>query len=134
MNSMKRSKRWRIGRVAVITLPFCALAIGTALWLWIGSAMGASEQERARLPKKLIYYGWSTRDTVYVRDHWREMEQMPFDGIGIHVAIDRAGVTTGAGSTGNLLSWQVFGPRAFRLADFQPAIADLRIPQWSHFS
>lgn len=33
--------------------------------------------------KKLIYYGWGMPDTTYVRDHWSEMERMPFDGTGI---------------------------------------------------
>jgi hypothetical protein len=41
--------------------------------------------------KKLIYYGWGIRDTQYICEHWHEMEQMPFDGTGIIVAIDRQG-------------------------------------------
>ena len=45
--------------------------------------------------KKLIYYGWGIRDTQYIREHWHEMEQMPFDGTGIIVAIDRHGLAAG---------------------------------------
>lgn len=85
-------------------------------------------------PKKLIYYGWGTRDTQYVRDHWREMEQMPFDGVGITIAIDRSKPTTGDGVTGNLLGWQVMGPKAFRLEQFREAIADLKAARWRVFT
>jgi hypothetical protein len=55
-----------------------------ALW-------GAPTWAQAPGAKKLIYYGWGIRDTQYIREHWHEMEQMPFDGTGIIVAIDRQG-------------------------------------------
>jgi glycosyltransferase involved in cell wall biosynthesis len=84
--------------------------------------------------KKIIYYGWSTRDSAYYRNHWAEMERIPFDGIAISIAIDRTRATTGDGSTGNLLGWQVFGKTAFQLSDFQPAIADLQVPEGQHFT
>lgn len=84
--------------------------------------------------KKVIYHGWNNRDTAYVRDHWAAMEMMPFDGIGIGVALDRTKPTTGNGSTGNLLGWQSFGPTAFHTADFAQAITDLQTPQWQRFT
>jgi hypothetical protein len=37
------------------------------------------------------YYGWGIRDTQYIHERWHEIEQMPFDGTGIIVAIDRHG-------------------------------------------
>lgn len=85
-------------------------------------------------PKKLIHFGWGTRDTIYVREHWREMEQMPFDGIGISVAVDRTKPTTGDNTTPNLLGWNLFGPQTFRLEDFRPAIADLKAAKWQKFT
>ena len=94
---------------------------------------GCSAQATAPGEKMIIYYGWSSRDTAYVATHWTEMEQLPFDGIGINVAIDPNGRTVGDGSTGNLLGWQTFGPTAFALADFQDAIADLNVPEWQRF-
>jgi hypothetical protein len=84
--------------------------------------------------KKLIYYGWGTRDTQYVQDHWREMEQMPFDGTGISIAIDRSKPTTGDGPTANLLGWQMMGRRAFQLQEFGQAIGDLREARWTRFT
>src|SRR5687768_10817283 len=84
------------------------VVLACMLWLnpgWAGQA-GA---------KKLIYYGWGIRDTQYIRDHWSQMEEMPFDGTGIIVAIDRSKPTTGDGSTENQLGWQLMGKRPFRV-------------------
>jgi hypothetical protein len=94
-------------------------------------AMGSSA---SAADKKLIYHGWDTRDTAYVRDHWQEMEQMPFDGIAIGVAIDPAAPTIGDGSTANLLGWQTFGSHRFTIADFPDAISDLKTPAWTRFT
>lgn len=95
---------------------------------------GAASVAGRSSEKKIVYYGWSSRDTRYVREHWREMEKMPFDGIGIGVALDPSGPTRGNGSTGNLLAWQTFGTTTFRLDDFREAIADLRAPAWTRFT
>ncbi|HEX8679317.1 MAG TPA: hypothetical protein VF683_05135, partial [Chthoniobacterales bacterium] len=84
---------------------------------------GSSAAASAPNEKKLIYYGWNTRDSLYVSQHWSEMEQMPFDGIAIGIALDRSRPTVGDGSTGNLLGWQVFGASAFNLGSFSAAIA-----------
>ncbi len=84
--------------------------------------------------KKLIYYGWGNRDTKYVAEKSREMEQMPFDGIGVIVAIDRGKPTTGNGATVNFLGSNIFGQVAFRTEDFQPAISDLKGVRWQKFT
>jgi glycosyltransferase involved in cell wall biosynthesis len=104
------------------------------LLLLLSLAFGGAVLAVEAPAKKIIYYGWSTRDSAYYRDHWAEMERMPFDGIAISIAIDRTRATTGNGSTGNLLGWQVFGKRAFQLSEFQPAIADLQVPGGRHFT
>ncbi len=84
--------------------------------------------------KKLIYFGWGTRDTLYLRKHWRDMQRMPFDGIGIAIAIDRTKPTIGDGATLNRLGWSLFLPRAWQLNDFRPAIADLKAAKSSQFT
>jgi hypothetical protein len=63
-------------------LPWCVLCL--ALWCVLASAQAPGA-------KKLIYYGWGIRDTQYIREHWHEMEQMPFDGTGMIVVIDHQG-------------------------------------------
>ncbi len=80
--------------------------------------------------KKLFYYGWGIRDTQYVRVNWKQMEEMPFDGVGIVVAIDCSKPSIGNGATDNQLGLQVMGRRAFRVEEFRAAIADLKIPKW----
>ena len=84
--------------------------------------------------KRVIYYGWGVRDTMFVRKHWREMERMPFDGTGIVVAIDRKAWLEGDTSTGNRLNWHIFGPKAFKLGDFREAIFDLKAARWRRFT
>ena len=84
--------------------------------------------------KKLIYYGWGIRDTQYIREHWHEMEQMPFDGTGIIVAVDRQGWQQGRQATDNQLGWQVMGKRSFRIEEFHEAIADLKAAKWRTFT
>jgi hypothetical protein len=82
--------------------------------------------------KKIIYYGWATRDTIFVRENWQELDKLPFDGIGISVAIDRKRPTTGNGATGNLLGWNLFGDRKFKYDEFKEAIEDLKVPKWKN--
>lgn len=80
--------------------------------------------------KKLLYYGWGIPDTQYVRDHWRQMEEMPFDGVGIIVAVDRQAWQQGKRTTDNQLGWQVMGRRALKMEEFRDAIADLQAARW----
>ncbi|MGH7857622.1 MAG: hypothetical protein ACREQY_09850, partial [Candidatus Binatia bacterium] len=80
--------------------------------------------------KKIVYYGWSIPDTAHVRRDWKAIEELPFDGIGISVALDRDAWRRGNRSTDNTLGWQVFGRRRFDVEEFADAIDDLRAPRW----
>jgi hypothetical protein len=84
--------------------------------------------------KKLLYFGWGSPNTYYVRDHWQQMEEMPFDGVGIVVPVDRRAWQGGKRGTGNQLGWQIMGKRAFRTEDFRAAAEDLKAAKWSKFS
>ena len=84
--------------------------------------------------KKLIYYGWGIRDTEYIREHWQEMESIPFDGVGIVIAVDREAWRRGMRSTKNQLAWRVMGERAFRVEEFRAAVAELKSARWRRFT
>ena len=86
------------------------------------------------IDKKVIYYGWGLPDTQYVRDNWRQMEEMPLDGLGILVAINRAAWQQGVKGDSNQLGRQIMGPREFRIEEFQQSIADLRSARWRSFT
>ena len=101
--------------------------------LIIASVTRAAETQPAPA-QKIIYHGWDSPDTSYIRAHWQEMEKMPFDGVGIRVALDRTKPTNGDGSTGNLLGWQTFGAVRFSSAQFAEAVADLQTPRWTKFT
>ena len=101
--------------------------------LIIAATIGAGYSYAGPKQKKVIYYGWGTRDTMYVRDHWQEMEKTPLDGAVIAVAIDRSKPTTGDGATANLLGWNLFSRKAFGPEVFQAAQADLKVPKWTKF-
>jgi hypothetical protein len=106
-------------------LPWCVLCL--ALWC-------APAWAQAPGAKKLIYYGWGIRDTQYIREHWHEMEQIPFDGTGMIVAIDRQGWQQGRQATDNQLGWQVMGKRLFQIEAFREAITDLKAAKWRAFT
>ena len=84
--------------------------------------------------KKVIYYGWGLPDTQYVRDHWREMEEMPFDGLGIVVAINRKTWQQGVRGDSNQLGQQVTGQREFYVEEFRETINDLKTAHWRSFT
>ena len=107
-------------------------------WFLAGLLIIASITRAAEAPpapvRKIVYHGWNSPSTSYLREHWVEMEKMPFDGVGIRVALDRAKPTDGDGSTGNLLGWQTFGAVRFSSARFAEAVVDLQTPQWTKFT
>lgn len=76
--------------------------------------------------KRLIYYGWGAPNSVWVRENWRQMDEMPFDATGVTIAIDRRAWLGGEQSTENKLGWHLFGPDRFERANFTEAIADLQ--------
>jgi hypothetical protein len=105
------------------------LLLATVLIL-LPFAHGLADTPPATAPaasaKKLIYYGWGSPDTAYLKEHLADNERGPFDGVGLVVAIDRGKPVRGDDTTPNRLGWNLWGPRAFKLEDFRPAIEDLR--------
>jgi hypothetical protein len=81
----------------------------------LGASHSALAQNRTG-PKKLIEWGWDEPDPKFMRQNLAKMEQLPFDGVVFHVA----------GSRGGNLSWEPWGSRKFELAEFAPAIDDLK--------
>lgn len=98
--------------------------------LFLGGPAPGREAEGDRSAKKIIYYGWDSPDTRYVARHWREIDKMPFDGLGVQVALDPEKPVRGEGSTGNLLGWQVFGKRLSRPERLNQRAKELREPRW----
>ena len=101
----------------------------TVVGLWLSPAWAQNPGD-----KKLLYYGWGIPDTQYAREHWRQMEEMPFSGVGIAVAIDRRAWQQGKSDTDNQLGWQVMGRRAFKVDEFRVATADLKAAQWRTYT
>jgi lipopolysaccharide/colanic/teichoic acid biosynthesis glycosyltransferase len=106
-------------------------AVARRLLLGLGIVFGcAATAAESADGKKLVYYGWSSPDTEYVRKNWRTIEKLPFHGMGVVVALDREAWSEGERSARNQLGWNVMGSRQFRVEEFQEAIADLRSPRW----
>lgn len=76
--------------------------------------------------RKLFYYGWSSRDTMYYRGHWQEVLDAPFDALGCSIALDRTKPTVGDGATGNMLGWHSWGSVRYPVSQFAETIADLK--------
>jgi hypothetical protein len=87
--------------------------------VWVTAAM-VIPLEGAQVRKKLIEFGWDEPGTAFMRQHWAEMKQTPFDGCVFHVNF----VNTN-GSEGNF-TWACWGQRAFTAAELNPALNDLK--------
>jgi len=72
--------------------------------------------------KYVIYSGWGNPDTGFVREHWKEMDQKPFNGTSLLIRIDPAGQK----NTANDLGWNLVGPKRFTIEDFQFAREDMK--------
>ena len=95
----------------------CKAAVILALALCCVFALEAAAQQfRAR--KKLIEYGWDVPTAAFVREHIREMERRPFDGLIFQVP--------DAG--------RVFIVQKWDEAKFAAALEDLRNIQWGKFT
>ncbi len=80
--------------------------------------------------KKIIYSGWDSPDTQFIRDNWQAMEKSPLDGTGIRVAMDRSAAKQGNWDVG---SW-VTSSRELKLEDYREAINDMKSVKWQRFT
>ncbi|NCO34293.1 MAG: hypothetical protein AUJ92_16625 [Armatimonadetes bacterium CG2_30_59_28] len=92
----------------------------TACALIIIIAVAANAQS-SPIRKKLIEYGWDTPDCAYIRQHIREMEKTPFDGLIFHLPhwVGSASIFTKA-------KWDE--------AQFEQAFEDCRKIEWKKFT
>jgi hypothetical protein len=116
----------------VFSISLCAIVVAALSMLalqppFVRSAQGTNI-------KKVVYYGWGLPDTQYVREHWHEMEDIPLDGVGILVAINRREWRQGVRGDSNQLGRQLTGSKEFRADDFRESIADLRAAHWQLFT
>jgi hypothetical protein len=95
-------------RSAVILLSLGMLLCATVGWA-----------QRALPSKRLIEYGWDVPEPSYVRQHIREMEQRPFDGLILRMP-------DGFGKVFTVAKWDE--------AKFEAALNELRAIQWGSFT
>lgn len=81
----------------------------------------------AGVQKKLIEFGWDEPDPDFMRKHYREMEQTPFDGCVFHVNY------AGSGGVAGSFTWECWGRREFRRGELAQALADLRATPFRRF-
>ena len=88
----------------------------TTLLLSLSLLMAAASPPQ----KRMIEFGWDEPSTSFLRAHLTEMEQTPFDGCVFHVDYQ---LTTGERTQ---FTWNVWGKKAFTVAELEPAFADLK--------
>jgi len=93
------------------------------IWLAI-TALGAPATEPA---KKLIEFGWDEPDTRFMKEHIREMEQMPLDGCVFHAQFTRAG------KRGDF-TWDCWSTNRYTREEMQPAIDELKATDFKRFT
>jgi len=72
--------------------------------------------------KKIIYSGWDSPTTDFIKEKWKDMDKVPIDGFSLRIKIYRKGPI----HTGNDLGWNLGGNRRFKFEDFIQAIEDLK--------
>jgi hypothetical protein len=80
--------------------------------------------------KKLIEYGWDCPEPVYVRDHIREMEKRPFDGIVIRATYP----STQPGKRAPSIGRAVFGRKRFQPGQYEHNIENLKQVKFEKFT
>ena len=75
--------------------------------LVFGSLTGIALGQEAPREKKLIEWGWDEPDTKFMRENIQRMEELPFDGLILHVL----------SSKGGNLTWEMWGTRRFELEE-----------------
>jgi len=75
--------------------------------------------------KKLVQYGWGTPDTAFLREHVREIEKTPFDGVVIEVK---------SKTKGDVLGWRTFSKTRFAPEELEQAIADLKATKFERLT
>lgn len=94
---------------------------------WLTWSLAVAAQGEG-VKKKLIEFGWDEPGTAFMREHWAEMEQTPFDGCVFHVNYPKP-----EGGEGNF-TWECWSRRAFTWEELQPALIDLQVTPFERFT
>jgi hypothetical protein len=78
--------------------------------------------------KKLVLYECNCRDTAFYRQHIKEMEKIPFDGVVISV------LKLKDPDPPDMLGWNTLIRQRFQQKDYQHAIDDLKAVKSKHFT
>jgi hypothetical protein len=78
---------------------------------------------------KLIEWGWDTPTTIYVKNHIREMEQLPFDGLVLDLKRDE-----NKRALENRFAWNVWTLTPTNLEDFQDSYKALKETEFRRFT
>ena len=99
------------------------------LMLVVACATSPTVTRGSETTLKIIEWGWGTPEPVYIRDHVREMEQLPFDGLGLDLPADGK-----PPDTGSKFSWRVWGKKSLRAEDYSQAVEALKATRFERFT
>jgi len=86
------------------------------------------------LPLTIIELSWTSPDTVYLREHVREMEKRPLDGVTVRVADPRFPHGTVLNGTGKGdAGWAFLQNRRLKRSIIDAAIADMQSTKFTRF-
>jgi hypothetical protein len=78
------------------------------------------------LPKKIVEFGWDVPDTAYLREHIRDMEKRPFDGVVLRMYGTRNGEKVDG--------YTVFRKEVWQREWFDQCAQDLRATRFRQFT
>ena len=110
-----------------------SLALRTALGFLLFALYDCSPTlppySEAAADQKIIEWGWGTPNPVYVRDHVRDMEKLPFDGLVLDLTANGQ-----PSDTGHQFSWKVWDARTLSAEDYSEHILALKATRFERFT
>lgn len=99
-----------------ITTLLCTIALSLVVSIQASAAVGKA---------KLIQWGGNTPPLTYIKDHVREMEKMPFDGMILNPS---------ANDGSKLICWNVWVPAPLKLEEYSKDIEAMKATKFKKFT
>lgn len=100
------------------------------LLIFIGLSDFSAKTEELQ-GKKIIEWGWETPNPIYIKEHIQEIEQLPFDGLGIELTINSDSPHPYNSGWNYLFSWNVWGRKVLNSEDYSQSIEALKNTQFT---
>ena len=100
------------------------------IFAWVVEATGNGLKLWTEPPKKLVYCGWDSPNTRYLRDNIREIEKMPYDGL--RIMVEAWGEKDGKRTLAH--DYTIYQNWTWRYEWFMKAVEDIKATKFEKFT